>query len=138
MKHDQLYINGQLVASQNQGLIKAPDAPRVNGGDSAMLQTETLPGGVTHKMQDMVQDGVVDDTGVYTVPEGHYFMMGDNRDDSEDSRFPKETGGVDYVPAENLEGKAQFILLSWKEGSSIWKPWTWLNLRWDRFFTGLH
>ena len=138
MRNDQLYINNVAVPAQSQGLIAAPDAHYINGGDSATLQTESLPGGVAHKMQDMVTDGQVDDTGVYVVPEGHYFMMGDNRDNSEDSRFPKSVGGVDYVPAENLEGKANFILLSWKPGSSLWKPWTWLNLRWNRFFTGLH
>ena len=137
MRHDRLYINGQPVPFSNDGLIPAPDAPRFNDTGEATLQTETLPGGKVHRMQDMVTDGAADDTGVYTVPEGHYFMMGDNRDDSEDSRFSKEVGGVDFVPAENLEGKARFILLSWKEGSSIWNPLTWLNLRWDRFFHGL-
>src|SRR3546814_11369402 len=49
---------------------------------------------------------VADDTSVYTVPAGHVFMMGDNRDDSEDSRFSQETGGIGYVPMANLEGKA--------------------------------
>ncbi len=137
MRHDQLYINDAPVPFRNDGLIPAPDAPRFNQTDNAMLQTETLPGGKVHQMQDMVTDGAADDTGVFTVPAGHYFMMGDNRDDSEDSRFSKEVGGVDFVPAENLEGKARFILLSWKEGASIWKPWTWLNLRWNRFFHGL-
>ncbi len=138
MKHDQLYINGQVAPAEVIGPIAAPDAPGINGTGMAILQSETLPGGVVHKMQDMIRDGEVDDTGVYVVPAGHYFMMGDNRDDSEDSRFPKSVGGVDYVPAENLEGKARFILLSWQPGASLWKPWTWLNLRWDRFFTGLH
>ena len=137
MKNDQLYINGVAVPNEVQGQVAAPDAANITGGDSATLLSETLPGGVTHKMQDMVSDGPVDNTDVYTVPEGHYFMMGDNRDNSEDSRFPKETGGVDYVPAENLEGKANFVLMSWKEGSSLWNPLTWLNFKWDRFFKGL-
>ncbi len=137
MKHDQLYINGVAVPNKVEGQVAAPDARYISGNDTATLLTEMLPDGRTHKMQDMVQDGPVDDTDVYTVPEGHYFMMGDNRDNSEDSRFPKETGGVDYVPAENLEGKANFVLMSWKEGASLWKPWTWLNFKWDRFFKGL-
>jgi signal peptidase I len=69
------------------------------------------------------------------VPEHHYFMMGDNRDNSSDSRVSPEAGGVGYVPAENLEGKAQIILLSWKAGVSIFKPWTWvLNAQPSRFF----
>jgi len=138
MKHDQLYINNQLVPNQVLGDVPAPDARYISGQDTATLLRENLPNGRTHLMQDMVQDGPVDDTDVYTVPAGHYFMMGDNRDNSEDSRFPMVTGGVDYVPAENLEGRAVFVLMSWKEGSSIWKPWTWLNFHWDRFFKPLH
>jgi signal peptidase I len=62
-------------------------------------------------------------------------MMGDNRDNSSDSRVPPAEGGVGFVPAENLVGKAQIILLSWKPGASIFKPWTWvLNARPSRFF----
>ncbi len=136
MKSDQLYINGKPVPSQVIGSVAAPDGAQY-GIDTATLLREDLPDGRTHLMQDMVQDGPVDNTDVFTVPAGHYFMMGDNRDNSEDSRFPMETGGVDYVPAENLEGKANFVLMSWKEGSSLWKPWTWLNFKWDRFFKGL-
>ena len=71
-------------------------------------------------------DGEVDNTGVYTVPAGNYFMMGDNRDNSVDSRYPTETG-VGFVPAENLVGKAEVILFSWKDGASLFKPWTWLT-----------
>ena len=137
MKHDQLYINGAAVPNQVEGTVPAADARFISGSDTATLLSESLPGGRTHPMQDMVQDGPVDDTDVYTVPAGHYFMMGDNRDNSEDSRFPKETGGVDYVPEENLEGRATFVLMSWKEGASLWKPWTWLNFKWNRFFKGL-
>ena len=71
-------------------------------------------------------DGEVDNTGVYTVPAGNYFMMGDNRDNSVDSRYPTETG-VGFVPAENLVGRAEVILFSWKDGASLFKPWTWIT-----------
>jgi signal peptidase I len=71
-------------------------------------------------------DGEVDNTGVYTVPAGNYFMMGDNRDNSVDSRYPEETG-VGFVPFENLVGRAEVILFSWKEGASLFKPWTWFT-----------
>jgi signal peptidase I len=94
---------------------------------------ETLPNGRTFLINSFGPDGDVDNTGVYLVPQGEYFMMGDNRDNSLDSRFPAEVG-VGYVPAEDLEGKAEFVLLSWKPGASIFKPWTWFNLRPDRFF----
>ena len=133
MKHDQLYINGQAVPATPLGTVAADDARFISGLDTANLLLENLPEGRTHLMQDMVKDGPVDDTDVYTVPAGHYFMMGDNRDNSEDSRFPMVTGGVDYVPAENLEGRAVLILMSWNKGASLWKPWTWLNFHWDRF-----
>ena len=138
MKKDQLYINEKLVPNATLGTVPADDAKFINGLDTATLQREELPDGRTHLMQDMVDNGPVDDTDVFTVPAGHYFMMGDNRDNSEDSRFPMVTGGVDYVPAENLEGRAVLILMSWKKGASLWKPWTWLNFHWDRFAKGIH
>ncbi|MCF6219953.1 MAG: signal peptidase I [Robiginitomaculum sp.] len=79
----------------------------------------------------------VDSTGVYNVPAGNYFFMGDNRDRSLDSRYPTRVGGVGYVPASHLVGRAEFILLSVEDGFSIKKPWTWGKLRGDRFFKGL-
>lgn len=140
VKNSQLYINGEALATTNLGAVPGT-AP--GGGfrdDTATLQREELPGArsAAHLVQDFYQDGPVDDTQTYTVPEGHYFMMGDNRDNSQDSRYPMSYGGVDFVPAENLEGRAVLVLLSWKEGSSLWKPWTWLNFHWDRFFKSLH
>ena len=134
MKNDQLYINDQAVPNTLVGPVKAEDAFPFNQTDSATEYSESLPNGRTHLMQDMVKDGPVDNTDVYVVPDHMYFMMGDNRDNSEDSRFPQDTGGVGLVPEENLEGRATMVLLSWKEGSSLWKPWTWLNFHWDRFF----
>jgi signal peptidase I len=58
--------------------------------------------------------------------------MGDNRDNSLDSRFSPASGGVGLLPAENLVGQAKIVLVSWKEGASLLKPWTWLDLQWDR------
>jgi len=107
----------------------------MDDGSSKTVQRfqETLPNGVTYLTNSYGPDGEADNTDVYTVPAGNYFMMGDNRDNSSDSRFPMEIG-VGYVPAEDLEGPARIVLLSWKPGASIFKPWTWLNLRTSRFF----
>jgi signal peptidase I len=99
---------------------------------------ETLPNGKSYLTNDFGTDGQLDNTDVYLVPAGHYFMMGDNRDNSEDSRVPSEAGGVGYLPAENLVGKAQIVLISWNKGASIFKPWTWLNLNVSRFFRSLN
>ncbi|RYG10219.1 MAG: signal peptidase I, partial [Caulobacteraceae bacterium] len=74
-----------------------------------------------------------DDTGVYVVPEGQYFMMGDNRDNSLDSRWPADVG-VGLLPAGNIVGKAEIVVASWKPGAGLFKPWTWLNLQAGRFF----
>lgn len=95
---------------------------------------ETLPDGRSYVTYDMGPDGADDNRGPYLVPEGHYFFMGDNRDNSLDSRRSLEEG-VGYVPAENLVGKAQVILLSWNRGASLFKPWTWVTeARPGRFF----
>lgn len=79
---------------------------------------------------DQVPDSVKDNTDVYAVPAGHYFMMGDNRDNSQDSRFQSEVG---YVPEENLVGKAQMIFFSVSQ--PIWEVWNWpSSIRLNRFF----
>jgi signal peptidase I len=95
---------------------------------------ETMPDGRSYITYAYGSDGDVDNTDVYVVPQGHYFFMGDDRDNSQDSRFPEETG-VGYVPFENLVGKADLILLSWNDQASIFKPWTWFtDARPGRFF----
>ena len=78
-------------------------------------------------------NGEGDNTDVYIVPQGTYFFMGDNRDNSLDSRWPSEVG-VGFVPAENLVGRAEAVLVSWRPGASVLKPWTWLDLDPQRLF----
>lgn len=91
---------------------------------------ETLPGGREHDVLNIDQNGPGDNSDVFTVPEGQYFFMGDNRDNSEDSRFAQARGGVGFVPAENLIGRADRVIFS-SAGRSMLYFWTWRS---DRFF----
>jgi len=98
---------------------------------------ETLPNGKSYVTYDLGPDGEVDNTGVFVVPEGNYFMMGDSRDNSVDSRYPADFG-VGFVPFENLVGKAEMIVFSWNPEASLFQPWTWFTeVRPSRFFTPL-
>jgi signal peptidase I len=95
---------------------------------------ETLPGGKSYSTQDYGPANRLDNTGVYIVPEGHMFLMGDNRDNSLDSRFPAIEGqGIGIVPQDNLVGKAAVMMFS-TDGDAEWiKPWTWFTAaRWSR------
>jgi signal peptidase I len=92
---------------------------------------ETLPNGVSYHVLDQTHHGALDNTGVYHIPAGHYFMMGDNRDNSQDSRVLDMVG---YVPYQNLMGPARMIFLSCN--GSLLKIWDWWDsLRFNRFFS---
>jgi len=133
MRGGLLYVNDKLVERAPLSPSKTLVAPGVEV-DIARYQ-ERLESGRTFNTQDQGPDNQLDNTEVFLVPEGHYFAMGDNRDNSMDSRMPPVDQGVGFVPAENLVGKAQIILLSWKPEASIFKPWTWiLDARPSRFF----
>jgi signal peptidase I len=137
MRDGLLYLNGQQVPRTPAG-VTTEDIGYGLLHDVAHYR-ETLPGGRSFLTNDFGPDSEYDNTVVYVVPEGHYFMMGDNRDNSSDSRVPPERDGVGYVPAENLVGRAQIILLSWDANASLFKPWTWiLDARPSRFFKVLH
>ena len=139
-----LYINGELAPQtpagdfvesyERQGpagnLPQCANGPVPEGGDCIKERyIETLPNGVEHSLLD-IRPGPYDDTAVQTVPEGHYFFMGDNRDNSTDSRVPQNRLGVGFVPYENLIGRADRVMFS-SAGRSMLFFWTW---RADRFF----
>ena len=95
---------------------------------------ETLPNGVSFHVLDMLYDGALDNTPVYTVPSGYFFAMGDNRDNSLDSR----AANVGYVPEENLVGRAEFIFFSTDGHARFWEFWNWpVATRYARILQGI-
>ena len=144
MKDGVLYLNGQEVPQTPAGdfeEIKEPQGSKgnipacandpVGMGGTCIKQrfTETLPNGRSHDVLN-IGNRAQDNTPVFTVPAGHYFFMGDNRDNSQDSRFPLSVGGVGMLPAEYLIGRADRIMFS-SAGKSLFFFWTWRS---DRFF----
>ena len=128
-----VHINGQPVKRERIGDYSETDG---NGGEVTVPRyRETLPNGKTYTVLDLVDNGYADNTQEYVVPADHFFMMGDNRDNSTDSRFLNMVG---YVPFENLVGKAQVIFLSLRDDDRFWEFWKWPHsIRWGRLFTGI-
>lgn len=135
MKGGVLHLNGQAISKE-----RVEDYVDHEPGNPTRIRhiakyRETLPGGVSYFVLDDVAYGEVDNAGPFTVPEGHYFFMGDNRDNSVDSRYQRQVG---FVPEENLIGPARVIALSVREGESLLAFWKWgSSIRTDRFWRKL-
>jgi len=125
MKEGVLYINEKAVPK-----VKVDDYVEDVGGQPHHVPRyrETLSNGVSYEVLDREPEGNLDNTQVFTVPEGRYFMMGDNRDNSADSRVD-----VGYVPFENFVGKAEIIFFSTDGSARIWEFWKWpFAIRYNR------
>jgi len=140
MRSGRLWINGKELPLQADGTGLAEDGPGEGAPGryfDAERYVETLPNGKKHVIFRKHWGGVYDDTGVYVVPPDHLFVMGDNRDDSSDSRFPLEEGGVSYLPVANVMGRARVVVASvdFVNASGIW---TWpLHLRFSRILNAI-
>jgi signal peptidase I len=131
MKNGVLYVNDQPVPKVADGSFNSDYSK--DPGQNIPVFRETLPNGVTYDTLDESPDTLGDNTREFIVPAGHYFMMGDNRDNSADSRFD-----VGYVPAENLVGKASLIFFSLGNDTAFSEIWKWpTNMRWNRLFKGV-
>jgi len=134
MRDGRLWINGEMLPVRREGT--GPVEMEDGGSETAMREIETLPGGREHPIYKFDGIGEFDNTDVVEVPAGHLFVMGDNRDDSADSRVPPELGGVGLLPVENLVGRVDVVLGSWDLGVAHNPIWTWPSgLRLSRFFS---
>ncbi len=134
MRDGQLFINDEGVPRERVEDFVEED--RFGNIRRVARYRETLSNGRSYLTLDQVRGSSGDNTGVFTVPAGHFFMMGDNRDNSQDSRVP---GAVGFVPFENLVGRAEFIFYSTDGSARFWEFWQWPSVtRWGRIGQGVN
>jgi signal peptidase I len=136
LRSGRLWINGERVQLRSDG---TGEMELENGAIvPAPRYIETLPGGREHAILKVTTDGPYDNMAEFTVPAGRLFVMGDNRDNSADSRVPVAEGGVGLLPADDLIGRARTLIGSWDLGIKSQPVWTWpAGLRLSRFFTAI-
>ncbi|MFP5516192.1 MAG: signal peptidase I [Alphaproteobacteria bacterium] len=128
-----LHINGQPVKRERIEDYVTTDSLGRSIRTAQFI--ETLPNGRSHRIIEESDNGPLDNTPVFKVPEGSLFMMGDNRDNSLDSRVPSQVG---FVPIENMVGRAEFLFFSLDEGTRFYEIWRWpVDLRFSRLFNGV-
>ena len=128
VKNGRLYINDKEVNRRAVGMTQYDNG---SGGRARVMEyVETLPGGTEHTIYEESDDQALDNTDQFVVPENHYFMMGDNRDNSQDSRVLDMVG---YVPFDNFVGRADFLFFSTNGLADFYEFWKWpWSIRYDR------
>ena len=158
VRSGRVILNHRPLPIARAGMATLPISPNspctiIPGGSAIVVRTgsgpacaypmsrETLPGGPSYPVLDQLNDGDADNREEVAVPEGHVFLMGDNRDNSMDSRYSPAEGGIGMVPVDHLIGRALVTFWSTDGSANYLKPWTWFSaLRADRIgnrYTGL-